>query len=914
MKIALVAALSSLAAVARPVLQPEVKEYRALGGEPFAVGNVVCQSQRQCEIAAKEFSGISSNSSNPSNSSNHLFIAIADSEMGRTLAREFALDVPAKEQGYAIKAVDGKVAVVGHDAFGALYGAVTFAQMNAEGKVAPAVVRDWPDVRSRGGVSIGRGLWKWTEGEKGPAVAKALKAGIDELVRHKFNGVFDIFRVHVASSDSAFAVWRDVLPYAVERGVTIEIGAGTYLWSNHNVPKGMTPKKWPCVTGCRAWGDHYYCWADDDEIAASANRCIDFIEKLGIDDPKVDIHPVDASGLGDPECWSHRCAKCRARWADDERWKASANLFNIWSREFRRRMPKARLGSPVVPYHISHMGRAPEAQDAKWKLNARDYWINLDRALDDPDFYFCTWAATKKALAEFRKIVPKRPLDYGDVYPTAPGLFYTCRRKAGTLCEPGSRNCYHITGTDSYANWESVLLAAEYAWNAQAEGAEDFDGVNYAHPLADTTGPAVVMTNLLPRICRTFWGKELAPYMTEVMRSGVLPTYLENPMRTVADWNRSLRNPDYDPQNPNATKARGDVPVVVDSLELMRSQLVAAETCARTLTAATAVTNTLDRYKIKYFRHLHGGSSRWVDLARMHCAVREADEAAAVKDFAKALSIVSAALEKVSDAKCREKLERLQFILAAKPTDGGVPSADAVPMPSKLRNEWPWRKCETWSGEKVISEPMVLNREQISIKPGTKIRFTGKGALVVKDGIFRADGVEFSAEGVLTNAYRLAVNGGICEIANCAFRDLRTQDPGRRHYYYGSICLSGGAHVQVEGCRFENSDCLALHNITGARIAGNVFDLVDRGVYCLNSHEIRIEHNLFRGVTVNDGAVKFSASARSEVVHNRFEQSGWSVLCYSGADSVKIAGNVYRDAKTKVRFVTKGQKTPWLLD
>ena len=114
-------------------------------------------------------------------------------------------------------------------------------------------------------------------------------------------GITDIFLMRADSPSKK--VCHEVFAYARSRGVRVMFSApgGTGLWTNRNCPPGMTPRKWPCVTGVRGWGDIYYCWADDAEIAASANRCIDYLMKFGLEDPVVYIHPVDWCSVEDPE-------------------------------------------------------------------------------------------------------------------------------------------------------------------------------------------------------------------------------------------------------------------------------------------------------------------------------------------------------------------------------------------------------------------------------------------------------------------------------------------------------------------------------------------------------------------------------------------------------------------------------------
>jgi hypothetical protein len=894
MSVLIFCAALSCHVLARPVLQPEVKEYRALGGAFDAKSlPVFHQRQRQCEIASGETSAKGGVSvwNGKSASAPGIYIAVADSECGRFLIKRFGMSVPERKQGYAITAKGGRVAIVGRDPFGALYGAVTFRQMAADGgRVESAVVRDWPDILERGGVSFGRGLWKWTAGLDAAGRAEEVKRCIDELVRHKINGMEDVF---LKWSDSpSIAVCRDVFTYARERGIRTMFGTGTELWTNGNCPKGMTPAKWPCVAGVRSWGDKYYCWADDAQIWDSANRFIDYLMKFGLEDPLVYIHPVDSNTVEDPECWSRRCERCRARWKDDERWKASANLFNIWRRAFDRRLPGASFVSPVVPYAIAYLSRCPaERRDARWRMNVTDYWTKLDAALDDKNMAFAAWIAPRAAFDEYRRMLPRRPVCYCDTYPPNPGLFLTCRRKLGTMYEPGGRIAYGMTGTDAYARWESCFLAAEYAWNVHAPGWEPYDGVNYWHPVLDTTGPDVVMTNLLPRICRTFWGESLSPYMCKVMSSGVLPKYLEDPAGTVRGWNRTLRDPNYDPLQSGEKRGAKGKAQFIDTLDFRRKQLAAAESCVRAFAAARHYANSLPHFKRRYFESLADDAPLWRDQAFELVAGGEIDAALEAADPVRAKNIASKAANRVQTPSIRSRLERRASVLSATSCDPEVPPKEGWPGKSS-RSKRELGEAEVWQGEKTIDSPVVLNRRNVHVMPGARIVLKGEGCIRIGLGRFCAEGAEFIGEGILTNSWRISANGGRIELVNCRFKGLATFNPGGARWFHGGISLTS-PDVRVAGCRFEGMQSLTLVNAGKAEIVDNIFSCTDKGLYLLNSPEVRVERNVFNGGNGAQQGMEIAGSPHVTVVHNRFAGLKVGVYARSASSYSVLAGNVF---------------------
>ena len=890
-----------------PALQPGVKEYRAESGTAdYSAATVVYQNQEQCRIGADEIPATGRKTAYEGGGlpKSGVFVAVASSAFGKKLVSRFKLDVPDRKQGYAIRVKGAQAAIVGYDAIGALYGAETFRQMMANGgKVESAVISDWPDILFRGGVSIGRGLWKWTEGEDAAGRVEGLKRGIDELVRHKMNGIEDFFYAWIDSPDAFFAVYREVLAYAQSRGVRalFNAPAGTGLWSNRNRPAGLTPEKWPCVMGVRDWGDIYYCWADDGEIKAAANRCIDYLMKFGVTDPVIRIHPVDSCSVEDPEGWSHRCVKCRARWKDDERWKASANLFNIWRREFDKRMPKAQLASPVVPYLISWLERPEGKRDALWRQNVIDYWSKLDAALEDKDMAFTSWIATKSAFDEYRRLVPSRVVIFGDTFPQNPGLFLTCRRKIGTMHESNGRVGYKMTGSDAYARWESCLLAAEYAWDVHAPGWEPYDGINYWHPVVDTTGPEIVMTNVLPRICRTFWGEAIAPHMCKVMSSGILPKYLENPTDTVSYWNKVLRDPNFDPLQ-SGGGAKSGKPSFVDSLEFRRSQLEVAKLCARELEAARPLAGDLPHFKRRYFESLADAAPHWVEQAQELVARFEIDAALEAGDAARAREIAVAAAAELPEGEVRSRMEHVVEILGARPDDSAVPSREGLAGRSTPSKGF-WRNAEVWRGEKVIDAPLVINRRNISIAPGSRIVFKGEGSLRVENGLFRAVDAEFVGEGVLTNAWRISVSGDKAEFVNCRFEGLATHDPGGKRWFHGGMRLTAPC-ARVAGCRFERMQSPTFVRCPKARVEDNFFSCADVGVYILDSPESCVERNVFVPDSGGRWGAELAGSPHSEVVHNRFEGVQGGVYARTGSSHVIVAGNVFEKCARPISAIT----------
>jgi len=96
------------------------------------------------------------------------------------------------------------------------------------------------------------------------------------------------------------------------------------------------------------------------------------------------LHPADGGAIEDPEVWSRRCPQCRARWKDDERWKASIHQFNLWAKILKQRAPGVTLSSPIYPYAASYASRErfPQASEETWRMNSNDYWTKVHQGID----------------------------------------------------------------------------------------------------------------------------------------------------------------------------------------------------------------------------------------------------------------------------------------------------------------------------------------------------------------------------------------------------------------------------------------------------------------------------------------------------------------------------------------------------
>lgn len=795
-----------LTATAKPVFQPDVKEYKASAGS-FQSKDlpVFYQAGNVFRVAADETmsSGAKSEWRGAEAFPRGIYIAVADSTLGKRLVKSFTLDVPAKKQGYAIYAGEGRVAIVGHDDEGALYGAVTYAQMSSGGICGNARVRDWPDILYRGAPSIGRGIHLLTAGENTrEGMVAAYRTGIDWMLRHKLNTFCDNNKITMHSSDAEIKFYREIYEYAQERGIHPVDYGSTALYANSSYkshPDVYT--NWPCIKIHAPWGwDAYYCWADDEATRVAAESYADYIEKLGATKSVLVIHPIDGGSWMDPELWSRRCEKCKSKYGDGERWKASVRQFDIWSDVLHKRLPDAVVGSCIYPYSFGAL-LAPESfRTPKWKESMPEYWDKLDEGLKDDTFFFSSWIAARETLPELRKLVPDRNFHFSDTYPFSAGIFATYHRKAGlTVYEPGRENLFWVQGTDIRGRWESLFLASEYTWNVNAPGAEMYDGGTYYDPLEDHTGPAAVIDGPLDRICRTFWGEKLAPHMKKIIASGVMPLYIDDPAAMVKYWNVTRRDPLYDPAGglvhrmaagvtPSTYAARK--PPIADSPEMMLAQVKAAKTIVAETEAMLPMIAGMDRFQRKYFFKFVKNGPKWLAAARAKCCLRYAQKAIRDGNCEKAVALLEKGKEQLR--RDFDEAERVAAEFANEPITDEAPH--------ELEYDRSGRKNRLCGMERDILEKAIddlLASAKVGLKPR---QAKGKIRIGVVSGPSQKGALEFfnGFENVETLALD-SISLANLDSCDCVYVPSRVYDKKEYFFNLKEFVEKAGGGVYLEG-------------------------------------------------------------------------------------------------------------------
>jgi len=943
----LAAAFAVLHAGARPALQPFPRDCTWGDGVVDAAAlAVVRDNVRQCEIGASEVPSAGERRIYAGEElGDGIYLAVAGSELAGKLVASFALDVPTKRQGYALVAEKGRIAVVGRDAVGALYGAETLRQLMADGGKVPVVrIRDWPDFAWRGYLSLWGGIRRWGEiaaRAKSKLDLPAVKAGFDEMARHKLNTYFSFHSSYSFPTDpNVLAEYREAFAYARERGIRPKITIFESVYTHLNNPKNFKDGSgWDCIFHKTAWAKWWLCWSRDDEFEKMAMWWVKYLKDIGAEDAIIQIHPRDTGGKGgmDPEEFSKRCPKCRNLYGDDERWKATAHTLNIWNRVFKRELPNCSVGSCVQPYLLQRIIK-PEGVDDEtmrcWKRDTVDYWRQLSVALEDPDFWLAGWACSKQALAEYRKLVPSRPYNFGATYTSNPGVFMTSSRRLGTVYEGVDDQSFVESSTVNGGQWESMFLTGEYMWNTKAAGWEEFDGKVWYDPLVDHTGPRVVMAELLPAICRTFWGENIAPAMTDFFSSGVLPKYLAEPANTIGEWNRIRNNAFYDPTGGAMSGAENRRPPIVDNAELVNGQVAAAEKAFKAIERTRPYLDSLQANKRIYLGFYLRRAPYWLATARVRAAVFAAREALEKGEADGGLSIIAAArgvAERdfaAADANAmaldRRKvwdnrkfmdygmtLEDARKLLdkAALFAKAGVriDEAERAEKKARIRDSAgclsgrvaefpvaPTATSEVWEGEKVVDRPIVVEGKALFIKPGARVIFRGEGRIEVHGFNLYAANAEFEADGEMTGSFRIYVRRGDIWLDNCRFGNLKCAKSS--DWGSGFIRMESNRRkrrpMTVRHCTFVNCSSLSCRDTGDSEISKCRFEGCDTAICALMSLNTVVEGCFIQGFkTVG---LELRQADQTEVVGNVFE-NGPAAAQFSLSRGCRMIGNHYSD-------------------
>jgi hypothetical protein len=740
----------------QPAIVPMPKVYKPTGESWELNGNpiMIASSNRQCQIAADEIRlrikelggepGICEEANNPNKAG--IFILPITHSVAVNLAKKLNIKVTAYDpgpQGYVIRMSNKRVIIIGSDAVGTLYGAMTLRQMIRKGEngrivVDVANVYDKPDYLIRSNMSFMRGLGHWAQNEKDTVAA--YKAGIDWMMRFKINRLTDYMWGDVRQiRPETRTMWKEINKYAEERGIYTELAARTNIGYKELDKERDEFKNWDCVSTQR----DYYCWSRDELTKEVIQRTVDVIKECGF--RIFWLHPVDGGGITDPELWySQRCNRCRERFGD-RRWEASSHQYNMWAEALKKEAPNIIFISPIYVYNANYADynwftktkTGSEIKKEVWYRNTIDYWKKVNENTDKI-LIPCTWMALPHSMEIYQECFKGRPKEiYGhSIIPL--GYFGTWHRLNKTNYSGNHDDIFLLAGGiyGSWATWMNSICSCEFAWNTNAPGSAVYNGIYYDAE-RDHTEPKEIIEDWLLRACRAFFGEEVGRKMAVVYGAGVQPLYIQDPGRGIALANKYRLTPaaDVDPTaNPETTGVQEILAPVKDSPERMEFQVKATGKALMALEEAYPYLNTIDKYRRKTFMYFYKRMPLWHMIAKSRLAMYRAQ--AEMKEGRKeeAKKILEDALEQFEKDRiyAEEVIEKTRGESDLLPFPPLHTRGDVKPSPEELK--------------KMLTDAITSISLQINPrKPGQKIKvglYKGYGAEATKRFFERFKNVE----------------------------------------------------------------------------------------------------------------------------------------------------------------------------
>lgn len=642
-------------------IMPEPKQMQVTGEQvPVAEGAaplatiLVSPRQRQAQIGAEEINDRMAflegpalpvvETEDPAALSTIAGLAIViskcyGSQLAEAIIRECRLNITRDdpgEQGYIIRFVNfrgHRVAFLcGSDAIGVLYAAVTFRWLlEREGErvlATVAAVRDWPDFKWRGTGSLMQMNSSYpAAGATGQARLDALKLHADWMLRHKLNFFGDyVYGGHDVFGPEQIAWMRQFNAYLRERGMMGE------EYQSTNVGYDARDKGNPRFEAMMHTRDLYFTWSDDELLRERAAQIGRAFAEANLD--TVVLHCPDGGGPINPEMWNNRGQADIERWGND-RAAADAHVFNIFYQEIRKAAPGIRVVFVIYPYNAFYLNWEglktyyPEMTREQFEWAGREYFKRIGPMLPE-DAHICVWLGERQYMDEFRSYFGNRPMYYW--YKMASGWvdsgwLITVARFMGSAFynNPGDIMAARIDR--NAPNYINRMVACQFAWNTQSEGAEPFTG-SYYNFLTDNTQPAVIIDRWGLRACRSMWGSVAGPVIFQAFNKGIIPAMIVQPSRLLEDENKARRR-------------RGEQPLTVTP-EMMLAQ---AEGCAAAAAALDTVAglgvkmdDLAERLYVYYLQRTHCLAA----YARAHYHLMLAAEGVAAGDEEKVRANVAA--------------------------------------------------------------------------------------------------------------------------------------------------------------------------------------------------------------------------------------------------------------------------------
>lgn len=205
-----------------------------------------------------------------------------------------------------------------------------------------------------------------------------------------------------------------------------------------------------------------------------------------------------------------------------------------------------------------------------------------------------------------------------------------------------------------------------------------------------------------------------------------------------------------------------------------------------------------------------------------------------------------------------------------------------------------------WSGGKVVDGPVHIRGKSLRIAPGARIKFVGEGRLRIEDGGLNAARAEFLSRETLTNAFRITVQNGRVELADCRFSGLKTFEPLKSSaaFIHGFLWCQFGNGSKIEHCDFIDCSPVMFLNSSRAELSRNLAVRCDYAFSFLNCVECRAGKNEFFNCA---NAFKVNGTRLSEFFRNRFTDCGVGMEVYRCGEN-RFMGNAFFGGREGMRL------------
>jgi len=476
-------------------------------------------------------------------------------------------------QGYAIRversgAADTappRILLIGSDAQGALYAAVTMRRLIVRAarpdsglELQLADIRDWPDYLYR---CCGTPFSEHLRGEWYAILARQRKGDLEGarelakvwvarqkryvewMLRAKINMAWFSTSIRPADAPDGLPVTRSMLrevnAYALARGIRSIAGDTTAIGV---YPRDKDNPEFRDVVFNRAH-KRYFCWSRLDLHRARARRAAKWLKDCGY--TGYYLHACDSGGWRDPALWSRRCERCRKTYGDDHA-RADAAVFNTYYREIKKAVPGLFFNAVVYPYNARYLdpdyiakSAAPEVGDAaaaralglRTAQSLRSFLTRLNTLLA-PDIRVCIRECERRYMQLARAAWAKRDFYTYFEYAWWKGwrpYFVTTPLFTVSLFDPAHRDDV-LFGNVSGTGWTELtqLLGVECAWNVHRPGAREFNGEVWRN-IGTRVPPFPERRTFALRACRFWFGEEAGPLIAPAFAENISWTFIAFP-------------------------------------------------------------------------------------------------------------------------------------------------------------------------------------------------------------------------------------------------------------------------------------------------------------------------------------------------------------------------------------------------